>query len=172
MARPRVILALVAAACAASCAAGEPSACASRCRFDFCPENYARYDVLGTPDEPFTNAICDAARNEYVGIVGRTGEAVVQVPGGGRVPISKWRPDGLLEPFADSFFKSYIVAETHSGVGRQIAQQNQLGFLNRTCFELEVVDYQKLSWDGKVVLENAHVSGSADVDCVAFMTSL
>lgn len=183
----RVLAPLSLLLCLLSSAAAiqRPSWCASRCRFSFCPNSWGYYTVLGTPDVPFTNALCDPSSRprQYVGIVGRTGEASVLTggdgrgggPGVARVPISRWRPEGLQVPFADSFFKSFIVGGgfPHSGVGRQIAQGNQLGFLNRTCFELPVVDYQKLSWDGEMVLDNFNVKpGTEETDCVAFMTSL
>lgn len=159
----------------------QPSYCTSRCRFYFCPNSWGYYTVLGQTDVPFTNALC--AKKMYVGIVGQTGEARVLTGGDGqgngddvgRVKISEWAPEGLLEKFAYSFFKSFLVGQDypHSGVGRQIAQRNQLGYLNRTCFELPINDYQKLSWDGKMVLENVHNDeGNEETECVNFMTSL
>lgn len=169
----RAAAAAVAAAAVVCLAAGvkQASWCTSGCRFEFCPNSWGYYDVLGETDIPFTNAICETARDEWVGIVGRTGEANVQV-GKGVVPISGWRPDGLTMGFPESFFKSYPVDGKHSGVGRQVAHGNQLAYLNRTCFELPLIDYQRVSWNGKAVLENKHVEGNEREDCIAFMTSI
>lgn len=173
----RIALRVAVAVAAAGALAGggaavrQESWCTSACRFTFCPDSWGYYDIVGQTDESFTNAICDTARDEWVGIVGRTGEAHVQV-GRGVKPISAWRPDGLSMGFPESFFKSFTVDGIHSGVGRQVAHGNQLGYLNRTCFELPLIDYQRISWNGKTVLENKHVEGNEREDCVAFMTSV
>jgi hypothetical protein len=156
-----VLLAATLASARAQCYAG--------CRFSFCPGDASAYAAPAT-DVAFTPPICDPSGAVAVGHVDATAEAYV-VAGGANVKISQWAPGGLSQPFAGSFFKSFSVDGTVyagdlSGVGHEVAQGNQAGYLDGQCFFLPLRSYQVLG-DGGAVVDNIHPTDDFK-DCVAF----
>lgn len=148
------------------------TACYSKCVFSFCDKSTV-LKVSATTDNEVTAPICKGY-SDNIGVVGETGEAL-RYYSGYFTPISKWHPEGLEQYFSSSFFKAFSFGYYskylgHSGVGCEVAQQNQLDFLDGECWVLPINAYQVLDKNGTVI-DNVHRAGKDPyTQCIAFKT--
>lgn len=148
--------------------------CYTKCEFHFCDKSTV-LEVSDTTDKTVTAPICRGYSDD-VGVVGATGEAL-RYYSGYFTPISKWYPKGLEQYFSPSFFKAFSFGYYseylgHSGVGCEVAQQNQLDFLDDECWVLPINAYQVLAGNGTVI-DNVHRAGSSPyTHCIAFKTEV
>lgn len=136
-----------------------------KCMFKFCDGKRVVY--VGKNDKALTSAICSKKYGVKIGSVDETGEAyLVHYK---RIRISKWKPYGLKQSFAPSFFKAYTKhGKNASGVGHEVAQQNQAKFLNKKCWILPLKAYQV--WDKKTGGWVEKYGKDPYVDCISFCT--
>ena len=136
-----------------------------KCRFRFCDGK--RLIVVGKNDRALTSAICSKKYGMKIGSVDETGEAYLVNKY--RTRISRWAPSGLKQPFARSFFKAYTIrGKNQSGVGHEVAQQNQAKYLHRKCWILPLKAYQV--WDTKTGGWVENYGKDPFVDCISFCT--
>lgn len=139
------------------------SICPDECKFRFCDGTNV-YSVPLIGNKPFSSAIC-AKSGISIGLIASTGEALLveeEV-----VPISEWEPQGLRQHFAPSFFKTFSINSTSSGVGREEVQVNQLEFLDERCWILPISSYQVLGQKRNVIGTVETLKGPL-LDCISF----
>lgn len=138
-------------------AAATPCEVYTGCSFKFC--NDKTEFRIGDSDTPYTGPIC-IKDNAIIGDV-KTGQAALVDPNGrefGRTLITNWSPAGLSQSFPKSFFKTYRLlgddagtpSGVASGVGNQYPQGNQADYLDKTCWALNIVEYEVLNADGSI----------------------
>lgn len=142
------------------------ASCYSGCKFHFCDKR-SSFIAPDDTDFPFTGVIC-AKGGAEIGAIGSSGESFVmdRRP----IPISKWRPRGLLQPFSDTFFKTFYIDTARgdrSGVGCEDSLQNQFKYLHNRCFVLPFTSYQVLDRYTDV-MKMVHPRGRPLRDCVSF----
>lgn len=137
-----------------------------RCRFRFCDYRHILY--VGKSDVPLTAAIC-SRYGERIGSIDQTGEAYRAYYFLPPRRISKWKPYGLKQSFSPSFFKSYTKrGKNASGVGHEVAQQNQADYLHKKRWILPLKAYQV--WNKKTGGWVEKYGKNPFVDCIAFRT--
>lgn len=179
-------LAIAALAIIANISSASATNCYNKCRFRFC-NGESSFPFGKKSDTSFTGAICDKTGRHTVGHVGSSGEALVVVNKNKvertvmtrhiyAVPISQWSPSGLKQRFSPSFFKSFGVYKRcgnrmveRSGIGHEVAQQNQKAFLASQCFFVPITAYQVMNKKNHVV-DNKHPRDTKR-DCIAFSLS-
>ncbi len=161
------------ALCLVSLAFG--SGCFSGCRFRFCDGTTKFNPNAYAPNTPFNGRLCDKTGTILLGTVDQSGEAWIQSPTyfpGSTLPISNFAPDGLMQNFSPSFFKTFAVdGGKYSSVGAETSQQGQIEFLRNACVILPFRKYQVLDQNTQNVIENVNTSNTF-VDCVAFEVHL
>lgn len=139
------------------------------CKYTFCGNGPIRFKV-GQSGEAFTGHICKGRKP--VGII-NFGFAyhLTEDPHYWYFnPIEHWEPRRLKQNFSPSFFKTFKVGNTRSGVGHETPQQNQLSFLNRRTFVLPLKSVQHIDHTFTTVKNDNHPHHAIEDYCIVFQT--
>mmetsp|Transcript_28528 Transcript_28528/g.69437 ORF Transcript_28528/g.69437 Transcript_28528/m.69437 type:complete len:205 (-) Transcript_28528:229-843(-) len=120
------------------------------------------------PDVAITGPI--SSPNYKVAHVDQTKEAYI-CSDGQPIPISKYTPAGLSQPFSASFFKSYEIRTPGvcemSGIGHETPQGNQAMYLAGLKVIVPLGAYQIADEESCNVVDNRHPTDDL-TDCVMF----